>query len=333
MKTKQFIFLALISIFSFLALAACTSPPEIDPEPAVEESVVEQVAQSTNAASTAAPEIAEVAEEVAVEPIQPTPEPIPQDYPTPDVIVPVQAIDSYPDPESGQLVTESGYPEPAAEVADASSTSREVIIPMRGEFALYGTLSTNGFNSPQPGVLLLHMLGGKRSDWADTGFDQQLVQQGYATLSLDLRGHGDSVSAVDWALAEEDLIMVWEWFTSQPEVDGENSMIIGASIGGNLALRTAANAPSVKAVVLLSPGLNYREVKTDDVIESIDRPVLLVAMTQDGYAADSVTQLNELNPDSSMAEIQDGSAHGTRMFGVYTGLEGLILDFLNANRG
>ena len=330
MKTKLFIFSALLFIFS---LAACTAPPEPDSvaQNNEQESAVEQIAEATSgsggALSEAETEVVVV--EVTAEAPPPTPEPIPQDYPTPEAIVPVQVIESYPEPETAQAVAEAGYPEPAADIVPIL---RDVMIPMRGEFTIYGTLSTNGGGAQQPGVLLLHMLGGERSDWAATGFDRQLNQQGYATLAIDLRGHGQSGSDVDWALAEEDLLSVWEWFTSQPEIDPANSMIIGASIGSNLALRTATNAPSVKAVVMLSPGLNYREVTTDDAIAAFDRPVLLVAMDADGYAADSVIQLNELNATQTTAEISEGSAHGTRMFGAYPGLEGLILDFLAASQ-
>ena len=194
------------------------------------------------------------------------------------------AVESYPEPE---VVVESDYPEPEAEEAaeetdeevaadvEPQPSSREVTISAQDELPLVGTLNTDGGGSPQPGVLLLHMLGGKRSDWNDTGLIDTLNAEGYATLTLDLRGHGDSIAQVDWALAEEDINVVWEWFTSQPEIDPANSVIIGASIGSNLALRTAASQPTVQAAVLLSPGLNYRDVTTDDAIAEIDRPVLM----------------------------------------------------------
>ena len=329
MKTKFYLFAAII-ILIFL-IAGCTAPPADPDQP--EQSAVEQAAESTSVAATTEtePALAEVENEIEPTSVpSPTIEPAPKDYPSPE---PAAAVESYPSPET---VVDSAYPEPAAESAadvEPEPISREVTIDAPDELALVGTLNTNGTGSPQPGVLLLHMLGGKRSDWDETGFINLLNEEGYATLTLDLRGHGDSRAEVDWAKAEEDINIVWEWFTTQPEVDSANSMIIGASIGSNLALRTAANQPTAKAAVLLSPGLNYREVTTDDAIATLDRPVLMVAMTLDSYSADSVVSLNEINPDHSIASIEEGSAHGTRMFGPYEGLEALIIEFLASNQG
>lgn len=328
MKTRFFIATVIISVFS---ISACTAPPAEPDQP--EQSNVEQAAESTNTAATQ-PALAESAAEPTPEP--PTPEPIPQDYPTP---VPVVIAESYPEPEAAADIA---YPEPEAETETSESAeevsvaavpaSREVAINAPDELALVGTLNTDGTGTPQPGVLLLHMLGGKRSDWDETGFIALLNEAGYATLTLDLRGHGDSRAEVNWGSAEEDINVVWEWFISQPEIDPANSMIIGASIGSNLALRTTASQPTVKAAVLLSPGLNYREVTTDDAIAELDRSVLMIAMTQDAYSANSVTNLNEINPDHSTAAIAEGRAHGTNMFGTYEGLESLILDFLSTNQ-
>ncbi|MFT7587348.1 MAG: dienelactone hydrolase, partial [Cellvibrionaceae bacterium] len=254
------------------------------------------------------------------------------------IVAPIVAVtDGYPEPEVIVPVDGSGYPEPdqesAESVTESLPLSQEVVISAPDELGLIGTFNSNQPDTPQPGVLLLHMAGGSRSDWETAGFVQLLNDQGYTTLALDLRGHGDSVSAVDWALAEEDMAVVWDWFVNQPEVDGANSMIVGASIGSSLALRSAVSQPAAKAAVLLSPGLNYFDVTTDDAIAQIDRPVLMVAMTLDKYSADTVTRLSEINPAVSTAEIQTGSSHGTSMFAMYDGLDLLILDFLNANRG
>jgi pimeloyl-ACP methyl ester carboxylesterase len=47
-------------------------------------------------------------------------------------------------------------------------------------------------NQTTPTVILLHMLGKDRSTWSN--FASTLSQkEGYAVLSIDLRGHGESV--------------------------------------------------------------------------------------------------------------------------------------------
>ena len=331
-KVKFFILFALL----LLSLGACTTTPE-ETRPVTE-------VESSGALQEVAPptldkQLAEVEEEADL--VEPTPEVV-EDYPSPEPAVDDSAA-SYPAPEAAEAVVQEGYPEPEAEVADESTEelpereaeagpfSREVVIAAPDELGIVGTFNGDNSAGPQPGVLLLHMLGGTRNDWETIDFSTILNQNGYATLAIDLRGHGDSISAVDWALAEQDLTAVWEWFISQPEIDPTNSYVIGASIGSNLALRTAAAQPAVKASVLLSPGLNYRNVTTDDVIVNLDRPVLIVAMTDDTYSAESSAELELLNTQISTLAIQPGNAHGTRMFGVYDGLESLILEFLASN--
>ena len=58
---------------------------------------------------------------------------------------------------------------------------------------------------PAPGVLLLHMLGHQKEDWAP--FATQLQQAGYAVLAMDLRGHGIGsrlvAEAEEWASKRE----------------------------------------------------------------------------------------------------------------------------------
>ncbi len=330
-------------LFSLL-LFACTSPPE-SVEPAASDN---SAAQETLADSAVEPTAVVV-----------------QDYPSPVAIIDESnaQAEGYPAPESALVTENGGYPAPEtdsngaiqapAEVVEGSEIveyadpdnaeseealpdrtgpqSREIQVTAPDELNLFGTYNTLGSAEPQPAVLLLHMLGGTRKDWEASGFSQQLNENGFITLALDMRGHGESISNRDWVKSEEDLLLAWEWLISQPEVDAENGFIIGASIGGNMALRTAANAPTVKGTVLLSPGLNYRDVTTDDAIANMDRPVLMFAMTNDSYSANSVNQLGELNTAQATANVIDGAAHGTNMLGAYEGLEDQILAFLNSN--
>lgn len=80
-----------------------------------------------------------------------------------------------------------------------------------------------------------------------------LNQAGYAVLAIDLRGHGQTGGSIDWPQVDDDLPRVWAYLTGRDDVDPARTAIIGASIGANLALRTAANLPQVRGVVLLSP--------------------------------------------------------------------------------
>ncbi len=87
-------------------------------------------------------------------------------------------------------------------------------------------------------LIFLHGGGQSRSAWR--GAARALAGEGYHTLSLDLRGHGDS----DWApegnyafdrhVADLDTIVASL---------GQPAILVGASLGGHIALIAAARMP------------------------------------------------------------------------------------------
>jgi pimeloyl-ACP methyl ester carboxylesterase len=180
---------------------------------------------------------------------------------------------------------------------------------------------------PLPGVLLLHMLGGDRGDWHE--FALKLALKGYTVFSVDMRGHGDSPGKRDFKKSEDDLQRVWDYFTGRPEVDRDSTAIIGASIGSNMALITAARQPAIKTVVLLSPGLEYRGITTEDAIVAYgQRPILIVASQEDAYSASSSQRLEELALGESRLILYEGARHGMQMLVSEPELADIIFDWL-----
>lgn len=165
-----------------------------------------------------------------------------------------------------------------------------------------------------PAVLLLHMLGSERGAWQPILAD--LVDAGYAVLAVDLRGHGDSGGAQDWALAETDIQAWLDWLREQDAVRADALAIVGASIGGNLALIGCANDAACVTAVALSPGLDYRGVAPENaVVEGLaERSALLVAAQGDGYSADSVKQMAAAAGGEIGLRLFSGSRHGTNFF-------------------
>src|SRR5688572_19553838 len=152
-----------------------------------------------------------------------------------------------------------------------------------------------GAGQKAPGVLLLHIYGGSRADW--TAFARGLQERGTAALALDLRGHGESPGPQSWTMALSDVRAAWDILIARPEVDGQRSAIIGASIGSNLALMVGANNPGVVTVIALSPGLDYQRLEPSRLMSNFGaRPVLLVASQDDSYAYTSAQQLAALAP-------------------------------------
>lgn len=105
--------------------------------------------------------------------------------------------------------------------------------------------------------------------WADNAFGTTLAQNGYTARAVYLRGHGQTGGSRQWDKAAEDLQRAWAYLAEQAEVDETRTAVVGASIGANMALVTAAAEPAIDAVVLLSPGLDYQGVTTEDKITDL----------------------------------------------------------------
>jgi pimeloyl-ACP methyl ester carboxylesterase len=180
---------------------------------------------------------------------------------------------------------------------------------------------------PWPAVLLLHMANGNRHDWGD--FPQKLGAAGYAVLAIDLRGHGDSGGSRDWSKGPQDTAQAWGYLARLQGVDAQRTAIIGASIGANLALVQGAAEESIRTVVLLSPGLSYFGVSSVEAMKGFgDRPVLILASSEDSYAAESSRQLKQMAKGPAELQMLDGAGHGTQMLTAQPDLTQQILDWL-----
>lgn len=182
-------------------------------------------------------------------------------------------------------------------------------------------------------VLLVHMLGRTHRDW--DSFAAELAQHGYASWSIDLRGHGDSVAPEgpevtyrqftpeQWLAATKDVTAALEFMGDGPKV------IIGASIGANLSLRAAAEQPDdIVGVAALSPGLDFRGVTTEGPLQELKPPLFLAACDGDSYSFESVGKLASLDPQATVYRGR-GKFHGTEMLGVAEGLDTQLLEWLD----
>jgi dienelactone hydrolase len=181
-----------------------------------------------------------------------------------------------------------------------------------------------------PGVLLLPMVGQSRTEWDP--FARALQLRGFAVLTVDLRGQGESGGSVDWAKAPADVQAVWQSMLARPEVDAEHSGIVGASIGANLALITGSNNSQVATVVALSPGQDYKGVQPAGGLGNFgQRAVLFVASQDDAYAYDSVRQMAPLVPKGETYYFAK-AGHGLAMFTMPT-LAPLLFTWLQDHLG
>jgi pimeloyl-ACP methyl ester carboxylesterase len=171
------------------------------------------------------------------------------------------------------------------------------------------------------------MYGGRRHDWDAVA--ASLQQAGVASLAIDLRGQGDTGGAEDWTLAVDDVAAAQDWLAARPEVDPQRRGTVGASIGANLALVHATRHPEVRAIALLSPGLDYFRVSIEGLMDLYgDRSILLVASEKDGYSAETVRTLAEGAEGQAELVVYPGGAHGTEMFFTQSSLLDILVEFV-----
>ncbi|MEX1025544.1 MAG: alpha/beta fold hydrolase [Planctomycetota bacterium] len=115
-----------------------------------------------------------------------------------------------------------------------------------------------------PAALLLHDAGGERGSLE--ALAERMWKQGFAVLTLDLRGHGKSAdethdwAAADlsgqaslWAFATRDVEAASQWLTGQERVHRTNLHIVGHGAGCVLAARHALGDEKVRSMALLEP--------------------------------------------------------------------------------
>jgi len=214
--------------------------------------------------------------------------------------------------------------------AASAATTQDASFKTDDGVTIAGTLFLPGRSGP--GILLLHALSRTRDDWHATA--TRLADAGFVVLSIDLRGHGGSGPLPDGADRDDlgkmtaDVRAARAFLASRREISPNRIGIVGASIGANLAILLAANDPTVRSLVLLSPGIDYRGLRPEAALKKYaDRPAMLVASQEDTYAANSARQLAGSGPGVRDLRILSGAGHGTNMLERQPDLIGAVVDW------
>ena len=108
--------------------------------------------------------------------------------------------------------------------------------------ALFGTPEADSL----PVVILLHDLGGSKSDWLSaTDTYVALLERGYAVLAIDMRGHGETplpddrqvLELIDLELSVLDVHAALVWLQSQSKIDASRIAVVGSGLGWQCGLR------------------------------------------------------------------------------------------------
>ncbi|MDX1436144.1 MAG: alpha/beta fold hydrolase, partial [Anaerolineales bacterium] len=262
------------------------------------------------------------------------PEPDPTDAPTEasePTAEPTVAPTTPPEPTAEPTATD-GAPYPAGGGGDAPYPAPgPVSFSGKNNLTIFGTLYLPAdAPKPWPGVLLLHMLGGGKGEWEEPA--TRLAEAGYAVLAIDMRGHGETNDNINWTDAGTDHQQAINYLAGLGDVDPDRIGIMGGSIGANMALRAGATREGIRTVVLLSPGLDYAGVTTESALSTYgDRPIMIVASSEDTYAAESSETLADQAQGEVNLVMYDGAGHGTRMFPREEGLITSIIEWFDTH--
>ncbi len=103
-------------------------------------------------------------------------------------------------------------------------------------------------------IILLHGYGGNRTEML--GRAEMLARHGYGVLLYDERASGESggeTRTFGW-LDANDVPIALAYLQQRAEIDPQRIGILGFSIGGQIALRAAAQSDQLKAIVAEEPG-------------------------------------------------------------------------------
>ena len=199
-----------------------------------------------------------------------------------------------------------------------SSTGKEVSFVTEDDIKIFATYWDRGTGKK---LILLHMLNGDRNDW--NSFAESIP---YTAIAIDLRGHGESDG--DWrSFSDTDFNNMILDVKAATKFLGEGKIIvIGASIGANVALNYASKN-DVAGVILLSSGLDYRGVKTEEAMKKYNGPVLVVASEDDAQSFSASQTLYSLATGKKEIKTYKDAGHGMNMFAKQD-LDDVILQFV-----
>lgn len=243
-----------------------------------------------------------------------------------------------------------------ASPSQSSSAARVVDLKSADGTALKGTYFAAG--KPGPGVILFHQSNRTRDSW--DGVARQLAAAGVNTLTLDMRGFGESggkpyTQLTDKEIAEDrqrwpaDIDAAWQYLLSQP---GVNRNVIGLGGSGydgvdNSVQTALRHSAEVKSLALLSgetflPGLRFLRQASQlpelfVVADSDEYPPTLDAMellynTASSPGKKLIHYAGEKAPWKwyelyEIGTVPATGSHGTDLFKPHPDLTGIIVDW------
>jgi len=186
-------------------------------------------------------------------------------------------------------------------------------------------------------IVFVHEPFRSKRDWSYMA--ERLARKGFHALTFDLRGHGTSLARgdeeldreifmeADWADTRLDLQAAVGFLKDRTNVPAEQLHLAGSDLGGSLALQHAVKNDQVASVAMLSPGLGYDGLNVLGLGKQLERPLLLVFSTEDGYSRKSAQVLAAEAAGPVHVEMYYGVGHGAKMLSREPTLETLLISW------
>ena len=217
-----------------------------------------------------------------------------------------------------------------------STFAAELTITTEDGFKLYGWLDKpQNSKEETPIILFAHQFGAEHSSWSSIA--KKFNDKGYATLSVDLRGHGKSIyqndkenkvitspkfSELKVALAQsgkkvgfknipQDLMDWLEFIGEDESLDMEDLYLFGSSLGAG-SIIPLLNEYDAKALVAISTGsLEALKEETDMALSTSMTKELFIAAKNDPIGAQVRSLEYTQKSILGSAIILSGDGHGT----------------------
>jgi alpha-beta hydrolase superfamily lysophospholipase len=205
----------------------------------------------------------------------------------------------------------------------------------------------------KPTVVLLHGTGQRKEDWRP--FARALSRAGDGYMAVDLRGHGESRTtpsgetisykklralnamkggANDYEDMTRDVEAAVAALTGQGVIE-ESIGLLGAEVGGSVAIKYAAVHSKVPFVIMLSPGLDTQEIPIVNAMRHFmgrATPILMVHSEADKRSARDTPLLfavaKQAVGEHNATLIVVPQERGTRMLKANKGLTESILAWI-----
>ncbi len=210
-------------------------------------------------------------------------------------------------------------------------------------YLITGTLSGNPGSGRKMGVVLLHMYKNNRQSWQP--LVRELDRQGFLSLAIDLRGHGDSRISptgrddsarvnnrdiVFFSQMYRDAEAAVRFLVDRQGVDPDKIGMIGASVGCSVLFDAVGRRTfRIRAAVVMTPGRDYLGIPTmAHIMKWPDVPLLILCSKEELYrgAADIFRKLRKRG--AALRVYDKKNIHGTNMFGKVEGIDKMIAAWL-----